>query len=255
VRIVSHNPCLATLVLVLLAGPAHGKEIIDLDADRHAFTPTTATVDVDRLLAETASTFIDHREGLGERLSAETSISGLKARIAGQAEWMPRSIVIMEVFAFVGGDLRGTEPVASIVWGWECPEHWRFDATFRDVDADTVCSLRVQRTTGHQSASSLRVSPARGRQKSPRGARRRPMLVERSPTPEPTFPGLPDRRYSEPAWAVRPGRGACRASRAAGAPASSKATCCTAPSTGRRETIRPARCRSRTPRASSSRSP
>jgi hypothetical protein len=27
-------------------------------------------------------------------------------------------------------------------------------------------------------------------------ARRRPMLVERSPTPEPTFPGLPHRRSS-----------------------------------------------------------
>ncbi len=30
----------------------------------------------------------------------------------------------------------------------------------------------------------------------PSGARRRPMLVERSPTPEPTFSGLPHRRYS-----------------------------------------------------------
>ena len=41
------------------------------------------------------------------------------------------------------------------------------------------------------SGSSLRVSPARGRQKSPRGVRIRPTLVEPSPTPEPTFPGVP----------------------------------------------------------------
>jgi hypothetical protein len=28
------------------------------------------------------------------------------------------------------------------------------------------------------------------------------MLLERSPTPEPTFPRLPDRRYSEPKCAL-----------------------------------------------------
>jgi uncharacterized membrane protein YfcA len=83
-------------------------------------------------------TAIETGEGLGEELSAETSIFyGLKARITDQADWMPRSVVIVEAFTPVAGDVWGTEPVASIVWGWELPEHWRFDAAFRYVYADS----------------------------------------------------------------------------------------------------------------------
>jgi hypothetical protein len=44
-------------------------------------------------------------------------------------------------------------------------------------------------TYAGETASSLRVSPARGRRKSRRRARIRPTLLERSPTPEPTRPG------------------------------------------------------------------
>jgi hypothetical protein len=83
-------------------------------------------------------TAIETGEGLGEELSAETSIFyGLKARLTDQADWVPRSVVIVEAFTPVAGDVWGTEPVASIVWGWELPEHWRFDAAFRYVYADS----------------------------------------------------------------------------------------------------------------------
>lgn len=69
-------------------------------------------------------TAIETGEGLGEELSAETSIFyGLKARLTDQADWVPRSVMIVEAFTPVAGDVWGTEPVASIVWGWELPEH------------------------------------------------------------------------------------------------------------------------------------
>ncbi len=51
---------------------------------------------------------------------------------------MPRSVVIVEAFTPVAGDVWGTEPVASIVWGWELPEHSRFDAANYFVDAGTA---------------------------------------------------------------------------------------------------------------------
>jgi hypothetical protein len=71
-------------------------------------------------------------------LSAETKLFyGLKAHLTDQADWVPRSVVIVEAFTPVAGDVLGTEPVASIVWGWELPEHWRFDAAFRYVYADS----------------------------------------------------------------------------------------------------------------------
>ena len=59
----------------------------------------------------------------------------------------------------------------------------------------------------------------------------------------------PSPRDGEPA--LRPGPAACRASRAGAGAASSRATCCSVPSPGRRETTRPAFRRSRTRRASS----
>ena len=53
-------------------------------------------------------------------------------------------------------------------------------------------------TYSGETAFGLRVSPARGRQKSRRGARIRPTLLERSPTPEPTRSGSnPDSIFRE----------------------------------------------------------
>jgi len=52
-------------------------------------------------------------------------------------------------------------------------------------------------TCAGEASSVLRVSPARGRQKSRRGARIRPTLLERSPTPEPRrFRSDPDPRWT-----------------------------------------------------------
>ncbi len=83
-------------------------------------------------------TAIETGEGMGEEVSAETTLFyGLKARLSDQSDWMPRSVVIVEAFTPVAGDVWGTEPVASIAWGWELPEHWRFDAGFRYVYADS----------------------------------------------------------------------------------------------------------------------
>jgi hypothetical protein len=83
-------------------------------------------------------TAVETGEGLSEELSAETTLFyGLKARLSDQSDWLPRSVVIVEGFTPVAGDVWGTEPVASVAWGWELLEHWRFDAAVRYVYADS----------------------------------------------------------------------------------------------------------------------
>ena len=81
-------------------------------------------------------TAIESGEGLGDTLSSETSLFyGLKTRLTEQSGWIPRSVVIVEAFTPVAGEVWNTEPVASVVWGWELPDYYRFDAAFRYVYA------------------------------------------------------------------------------------------------------------------------
>ena len=81
-------------------------------------------------------TAIESGEGLGDILSSETSLFyGLKTHLTDQSGWIPRSVVIVEAFTPVASDVWNTEPVASVVWGWELPDYYRFDAAFRYVYA------------------------------------------------------------------------------------------------------------------------
>jgi hypothetical protein len=102
------------------------------------------------------------------------------------------------------GQRPGTDrPLPSLAPGWARPTVSGF-CRMPASDGLLKPSRAFRRTTSKQGlknrsgscpcgwiASSLRVSPTRRRQKSPRGARIRPTLVERSQTPGPSFPGVP----------------------------------------------------------------
>jgi len=79
-------------------------------------------------------------EGLiGDELESESNVLyGLKALVTGQEGWVPRSSVIVEGFTPTSGDVWGTEPAATYVFGWELPRTWRFDAAVRYIYADST---------------------------------------------------------------------------------------------------------------------
>jgi hypothetical protein len=83
-------------------------------------------------------TAVEVGEGLGEELSSETSLFyGCKVIVTEQAGWLPRSAAIIEAFTPVAGEVWGTEPTATYVFGWELPEAWRFDAAIRYAYSDS----------------------------------------------------------------------------------------------------------------------
>lgn len=86
---------------------------------------------------------VEGGEGLqGDELEAESNLLyGFKARMTEQRGWVPRSSLMVEAFTPVSGDVWGTEPAITAVFGWALPEEWRFDAAIRYVYADS--------TTGH----------------------------------------------------------------------------------------------------------
>ncbi len=79
-------------------------------------------------------------EGLiGEELESESNVLyGLKVFVTDQERWVPRSSVIVEGFTPTSGEVWGTEPSTTYVFGWELPEQWRFDAAVRYVYADST---------------------------------------------------------------------------------------------------------------------
>lgn len=79
-------------------------------------------------------------EGLiGEELESESNVLyGIKVFLTEQVDWVPRSSVIVEGFTPMSGDVWGTEPTVTSVWGWELPREWRFDAALRYVFADST---------------------------------------------------------------------------------------------------------------------
>jgi hypothetical protein len=87
-------------------------------------------------------TAVETGEGLGEgldtRVASETTLFyGFKAVVSEQNGWIPRTATIVEAFTPVAGDVWGTEPTATGIFGWDLPEMWRFDAAVRYVYADS----------------------------------------------------------------------------------------------------------------------
>jgi len=75
------------------------------------------------------------REGTG---SEEANLLyGIKVRVTDQADWLPRSAVIVEAFTPVAGDIWGTEPSATYAFGWELPTAWRLDTAIRYARAES----------------------------------------------------------------------------------------------------------------------
>lgn len=78
-------------------------------------------------------------EGLeGDELTTESNLLyGFKALVTEQSGWMPRSSAMVEAFTPLSGDIWGTEPAITYVFGWGLPYEWRFDAAIRYVLADS----------------------------------------------------------------------------------------------------------------------
>jgi hypothetical protein len=88
-------------------------------------------------------TAVEVGEGVdGEELTSESSLLyGFKALVTEQEGWVPRSSAIVEAFTPLSGDVWGTEPAATYVFGWELAGEWRFDAAIRYVLADSAEGL------------------------------------------------------------------------------------------------------------------
>jgi hypothetical protein len=78
-------------------------------------------------------------EGVDEdRLTSESNLLyGFKALVTEQSGWLPRSSAIVEAFTPLSGEVWGTEPAATYVFGWQLAREWRFDAAIRYVLADS----------------------------------------------------------------------------------------------------------------------
>jgi len=88
-------------------------------------------------------TAVEGGEGVeGEELASESNLLyGFKALVTEQGGWVPRSSAMVEAFTPLSGDVWGTEPAISYVFGWELAHAWRFDAAIRYVLADSAEGL------------------------------------------------------------------------------------------------------------------
>lgn len=88
-------------------------------------------------------TAVETGEGVeGDELASESNILyGFKALVSEQSGWVPRSSTIVEAFTPLSGDVWGTEPAITHVFGWELVSAWRFDAAIRYVLADSAEGL------------------------------------------------------------------------------------------------------------------
>lgn len=84
-------------------------------------------------------TAVEGGEGVdGDELASESNILyGFKALVTEQSGWVPRSSAMVEAFTPLSGDVWGTEPAITYVFGWELAREWRFDAAIRYVLADS----------------------------------------------------------------------------------------------------------------------
>jgi hypothetical protein len=85
-------------------------------------------------------TAVEVGEGIeGDELASESNVLyGFKALVTEQGGWLPRSSAIVEAFTPLSGDVWGTEPAITYVFGWELSNEWRFDAAIRYVLADSM---------------------------------------------------------------------------------------------------------------------
>ena len=88
-------------------------------------------------------TAVEVGEGIeGNELASESNLLyGFKALVTEQEGWVPRSSAIIEAFTPLSGEVWGTEPAATYVFGWELARDWRFDAAVRYVLADSAEGL------------------------------------------------------------------------------------------------------------------
>lgn len=70
----------------------------------------------------------------GEIESEAKMIYGFKAAITKQADWMPRSVTIVQATTPTRGPETATHLVAAYVWGWELAEGWAWDSAIRYGD-------------------------------------------------------------------------------------------------------------------------
>lgn len=71
-------------------------------------------------------------EFAGSGLERVSSLSyGIKVRVIDQDRWIPRSAVILQAATPVSGRDTKTDFFAAWVCGWELPNRWRLDASFR----------------------------------------------------------------------------------------------------------------------------
>mgnify|MGYP002621885594 FL=1 len=56
---------------------------------------------------------------------------GVKVDLTEQSGWMPRSAAILEGFTPTSGPEPASQPVCTVVAGWELPKQWRFDYALR----------------------------------------------------------------------------------------------------------------------------
>lgn len=88
-------------------------------------------------------TAVETGEGVeGDEFASESNVLyGFKALVSEQSGWVPRSSAIVEAFTPLSGDVWGTEPAITYVFGWELLSAWRFDAAIRYVLADSAEGL------------------------------------------------------------------------------------------------------------------
>jgi hypothetical protein len=70
----------------------------------------------------------------GEIESEAKMIYGFKAAITEQADWIPRSVTIVQATTPTRGPETATHLVAAYVWGWELAEDWVWDSAIRYGD-------------------------------------------------------------------------------------------------------------------------
>ncbi|MBX3426372.1 MAG: transporter [Pirellulales bacterium] len=67
----------------------------------------------------------------GEIESETKLLYGLKAALANQSGWVPRSAVILQGTTPASGPETATHLTATYVWGWRLAEGWQWDSAFR----------------------------------------------------------------------------------------------------------------------------
>lgn len=73
----------------------------------------------------------------GGTLYESNVLYGVKLETSDQDGWIPQSCFVMEATTPTFGQEFGTEPVATVAFGWEIEETWRVDAAMRYAYAES----------------------------------------------------------------------------------------------------------------------